>query len=330
MTRKLLGGILVGAAAVFGCNSSGSGGAGGGGSSSSDATLPLVAFSQANSKDPWRQVFDSETKAAADKHSHEFLLDELAAEDDASKQITQIETFTLKQPKVLLVSPAGLNVGSETDKVFDSGVPVVLLDRAVPGDKYTCWIGGDNVEIGKEAADYIAKRLSGHGTVLMIQGKADASAAIDRRTGAADEFKKYPGITLIAGDDCKFDRTAAQNYMESYIQGRKPFDAVYAHNDEMAIGAYTAWETANKSQPAAKKPIFVGIDGCQKEMIDMIKDGKIDATFMYPIPGPKGVDVAVDLLQGKQPPSKKIVLPSQLVTKDNAALYEKENPDLAK
>jgi len=338
MTRKLFGVATLALVALFGCNSSSGGGdttgaTGTTGSAASTAppgNLPLVAFSQANSKDPWRQVFDSETKEAAEKHKNEFTVDEEAAEDDASKQITQIETFTLRQPKVLLVSPADVNVGTETDKVFASGTPVIMLDRSVPGNKFTCYIGGDNKDIARQAAEYIAKQLNGKGTVLMIQGKSDTTAAMDRKSGAVDAFKKYPGINLVIGDDCKFDRQTAQNFMEAYLQGRKPVDAVYAHNDEMAIGAYTAWENATKGQAGAKRPIIVGIDGCQKEMIDMIKDGKIDATFKYPIPGPTGIELAAKLLKGEKPDSQQIILPTELVTKDTAAKYETDNPDLAK
>jgi ribose transport system substrate-binding protein len=290
----------------------------------------LVAFSQANSADPWRQVFDASTKAEAEKHP-ELTLEEQSAEDDPNKQISQIETMMLKQPKVLLVSPATEAVASATDKAFEAGVPVILLDRGVPGDKYTCLVGGDNVEIGRQAGEYIAKRLNGKGTVLMIQGIGGATPTTDRRNGAMESFKKYPGITVIEGDDCKYQRQAAQSYMETFLQGGKPFDAVYAHNDEMAIGAYNAWEQWSTTQNGkAKKPIFVGIDACQQEIVNMIKDGKIDATFKYPVPGPKGVEIAAEILKGKTPTEKKIVLPTESVTKETADAYLAANPNLAK
>jgi len=295
-----------------------------------DGSKPLVAFSQANSKDPWRQVFDAETKTEVDKDASLFTFEEQAADDDADKQKSQIETVILKQPKVLLVCPSTIAVGAETDKVFDQKIPVILMDRGVPGDKYTCYIGGDNVEIGRQAGEYIAKRLNGKGTVLMIQGLGGVDAAKDRQDGAMESFKKYPGITTIIGDDCKFQRQDSHNYMDTFLQTRKPFDAVYAHNDEMAIGAYDAWEAWSKSQPGAKKPIFVGIDGCQKEVVNMIKDGKLDATLKYPIPGPMGVQIAADILKGKMPEKKRILLPTELVTKETADKYLAANPNLAK
>jgi ribose transport system substrate-binding protein len=116
--------------------------------------------------------------------------------------------------------------------------------------------------------------------------------------------------------------------METFLQSQKPFDAVYAHNDEMAIGAYQAYE-ASSTKPKTK-PIFVGVDGCQQEVVQMIKDGKLDATFRYPDPGPKGIEVAADILKGNKPKDKKIVLPTEIVTKDNADKYLADHPGLAK
>lgn len=325
-------GAALAAFALIGCNS----GDAGGGSSAPAAensegksgSLPLVVFSQANSADPWRQQFDAETKAAADADKAVFSFKEQSAEDDANKQISQIDTLMLESPKVLLVSPADTSVGTAIEKAFDKGVGVVLLDRGIPGDKYTVHIGGDNVDIGRQAAEYIAKRLNGKGTVLMIQGKGGADATNDRREGAMSAFKKFPGITVIQGDDCKYQRQAAHSYMETFLQSQKPFDAVYAHNDEMAIGAYQAYE-ASPTKPKIK-PIFVGVDGCQQEVVQMIKDGKLDATFRYPDPGPKGIEVAADILKGNKPKDKKIVLPTEIVTKDTADKYLADHPGLAK
>jgi len=319
----------VAALAMVGCGSGDSASAGGSGATAEKSgDLPLVVFSQANSADPWRQQFDAETKEAAEKDKSAFRFEEQAAEDDPNKQISQIDTLMLESPKVLLVSPAEVSVQTAIEKAYDKGVGVVLLDRGIPGDKYTAHIGGDNVDIGRQAAEYIVKRLNGKGTVLMIQGKGGADATLDRKNGAMDVFKKNPGITVIEGDDCKYQRQAARSYMETFLQGGKPFDAVYAHNDEMAIGAYLAYDAA-PTKPKTK-PIFVGVDGCQQEVVQMIKDGKLDATFRYPDPGPKGIEVAADFLKGIKPKDKKIVLPTEIVTKDNAEKYLADHPGLAK
>jgi ribose transport system substrate-binding protein len=286
---------------------------------------PLVAFAQANSQDPWRQVFDAEIKAAAAEHSEHLAYEQQDAQDDPSKQINHIETMLVKQPKVLLVSPVTEAVQGVVEKAHDQGIPVILLDRGIPGDKYTAFIGGDNVQIGREAAEFIVKSLGGKGTVLMIQGLGGATATIDRRDGAMEVFRKHADIVVIEGDDCKYQREAARNFMENFIQSGRHFDAVYAHNDEMAIGAFYALQAAN-----APKKVIVGVDGCQAEIVEMIRDGKIDATLTYPIPGAAGLELAADILRGEKPRQKKIILPTQLVTKENAAQFLKDNQNLAR
>lgn len=286
---------------------------------------PLVAFAQANSQDPWRQVFDGQMKAAADQHASEFAFEEQDAHDDANTQIGVIETFLIKNPKVLLVSAADTSVTQACEKAFDKGIPVILLDRAIDSEKYTCYIGGDNTQIGVEAGRYLGGLLKGTGTILMIQGKAGATPTDNRRDGFMEAMKEFAGITVIQGDNCDYQRQKARSYMETFLQTGKKFDAIYAHNDEMAIGAYLALEAKSK----VGVPI-VGIDGCQLEIVDYIKAGKVTATFVYPTPGAKGIEVAAGILKGNMPTEKKIVLVTMAVTKENADQFVKDNPNLAK
>ncbi len=326
--RSKIGFIGAGLAlALAGCNGSSSGTAtagGGNATAANNSSLPLVAFSQANSQDPWRQVFDKDTKAEAAKYTSDMQFEEQEAEDDVNKQVGVIDTFMVKKPKVLLVSPVTEAVQTEVEKAHDAGEFVILLDRSVPGTKWDVYVGGDNMAIGRQAGDQMGKLLNGKGTVLMIRGTADAKPTKDRGNGFMESMKKFPGIKVIVGDDCGYQRGKAQTFMENFLQQKQPFDAVYAHNDEMAIGAYQAMKAAN-----TPKKVIIGIDGCQKEMIEHIKNGDIDATFMYPDPGPKGVDIADDFLKGKKPTDKNIFLPTEMVTKDTADAYEKEHPNLA-
>ncbi|HTQ08828.1 MAG TPA: substrate-binding domain-containing protein [Fimbriimonadaceae bacterium] len=287
---------------------------------------PLVFFSQANSQDPWRQVFDAEIKEAAARHANDFTFEEQQANDSADTQITQINTEMIKKPAVMLVSPATIAVRSAIEEAHKQGVKVILLDRSVPGNGWDCYVGGDNNAIGYEAGQEMGKLLNGKGTVLMIQGIADAPPTKDRAAGFTRAIQaNFPGIKVIPGDNCDYQRAKAETYMENYLQGRRPaFDAIYAHNDEMAIGAYMALQAAH-----APKKIIVSIDGCQQEVVNMIKEGKLDASFCYPDPGPKGIDIAFDMLNG-QLPAKKVNLSTQIITKETADAYVKAHPDLAK
>lgn len=112
--------------------------------------------------------------------------------------------------------------------------------------------------------------------------------------------------------------------MERFLQSGRAFDAVYAHNDEMAIGALMAMEAAR-----TPKKVIVGIDACQKEVVDLIKQGKIDATFKYPQPGPPAIEIAAEIVKGNAPKEKRMILPTEIVTIDNADDYLAANPNLA-
>ena len=318
---------LIAALILAGCS--------GGGKSAESTTgtgagteRPLVVFSQANSQDPWRKVFDAETKAAAEQLKNEFDFDMQDAGGDAARQNGIVETFLVRKPKVLLISPTETSVQSSIEKAYDAGVAVILLDRAIDSDKYTALIGGDNVEIGRQAGEYVAKKLNGKGTVLMIQGIAQATPTKDRRGGFMEVIAKHPGIKVIEGDDCGYQRQKARSYMETFLQRGQKIDCVYAHNDEMAIGARLAWDAANPSGGTA--PIFVGIDACQQEVVDLIKAGKLDATFKYPTPGAAGVELASKILRGQKPEDKKIVLRTEIVTRESADAYLQANKNLAK
>ncbi|MBS1715713.1 MAG: substrate-binding domain-containing protein [Armatimonadetes bacterium] len=325
---------VLAALVLVGCGSGATEGGTSGGTADKpkDTEKALVVFSQANSQDPWRKVFDAETKAEAEKHAAEFAFDMQDAGGDAAKQNNIIDTFMVRKPKVLLVSPTETSVQTSIEKAFDAGTAVILLDRAIDSEKYTAWIGGDNVDIGRKAGEYVAMKLAGKGTVLMIQGIAQATPTKDRRGGFMEVMAKNPGIKVIEGDDCGYQRQKARSFMETFLQKREHIDCVYAHNDEMAIGARLAWDAgAQNAFPGDNRvPVFVGIDGCQQEVVDMIKDGKLDATFKYPTPGAKGVEVAAEILKGNMPKEKKIVLPTTLVTKEFADQYMKDNPNLAK
>ncbi|MFI5385000.1 MAG: substrate-binding domain-containing protein [Fimbriimonadales bacterium] len=313
--------IVALASALAGCNSSNPAASG----TVATGPKPLVFFSQANSADPWRQVFDAETKAAAETHQGEFNFEEQQADDSAEKQIGQIETAMVKKPKVLLVSPATVALQQAIEEAHGKGAFVVLLDRSIPGDKWDCYVGGDNHAIGFAAGQYMGKKLNGNGIVLMIQGIADAPPTKDRAAGFMEAMAQFPNIKVIPGNNCDYNRQKAESYMENFLQSGKAFDAVYAHNDEMAIGAYMAMDQAH-----TPKKVIVGIDGCQMEIVNMIKEGKVDATFSYPDPGPKGIEVAWNFINGQRPKAKKILLSTAQITKETADAYVAQHPNLAK
>lgn len=277
----------------------------------------VVGFAQANSKDPYRQVQNAALKKAAETYP-DITLDIQDAADNSETQIGQIETFLTKKVDLLLVSPnEAAPLTPVIGKVYDAHIPVVLMERGINSDKYTAWIGGDNKEIGEEAGKFVIDRTKGDAKIVEIEGKADATPTKDRSDGFHDAIHKSPDLVVVDHYNCDYQREPARKYMENLLQKHTDFNVIYAHNDEMALGAILALKAAGKDP---KNYIIVGIDGVQKEAIQAIQAGEMSATFKYNWLGQEALDTAHKILTGSTV-EKKIILSTELVTKDNAADY---------
>lgn len=285
---------------------------------------PLVVFAQANSQDPWRQRMDEEMRLAYQKHSNSFEFVLKDAEDDPAKQISVVENFLARKPKVVLISPINEAVKSIIEKVQAQKIPVIMLDRKV-NTNYTAWVGGNNRDIGIKAGEYLAKRLNGTGTILMVQGTAGANSTTERREGFLEAMKKYPSIQVISGDDCGYQRQKALLYMENFLTSKKPFDAVYCHNDEMAMGVCQAMEYSK-----AVKRIIIGVDGVQSQIFDYIKQGRVDATFVYPVPGKEAIELALKVINEEPIEKKDNTLDTVMINIDNVDSFVEKQDFLKK
>jgi ribose transport system substrate-binding protein len=187
------------------------------------------------------------------------------------------------------------------------------MDRKVNTD-VTLHIGADNRKIGVAAAKFICEKLNGKGNVIELQGTAGASATVDRHEAFIQTLEKdCPGVKVIADQVCDYTREPALKFTEDMIQ-RFPageFQVVYAHNDEMALGAVTALEAAGR----LKDVMVVGIDG-QNTAYEAIKQGKMAATFTYHFVAPEGVQYAYKIAKGEKLP-KEIVLETKQADASN-------------
>ena len=161
------------------------------------------------------------------------------------------------------------------------------------------------------AAEYVGKRLNGKGTVVMLEGIAGTSAARDRGKGFRDGLKKYPGITLVASQTADFDRAKGLQVMENILQAQKKVDAVFAQNDEMALGAVQAIGAAKRD----KETFVVGFDAIA-DALKAVQGGKLAATIAQQPRemGRLAVEAAAKALGGQKLP-KFTPVPLKLVTK---------------
>ncbi len=242
------------------------------------------------------------------------------AQSDVQKQFSQVENFVAQKVDAIILNPCELEASTPAvDYVKKAGIPLVLVNQTTKsaGDSY---IGSNDFEAGRMAMEAIAKKLNGQGGVLMLHGIMGTSAQLQREAGAREVFAKYPGLNLVDHQTASWDRAKAMALTENWIQAHKgKFSAVFAHNDEMAMGALLALERAG-----LKKDVYViGIDAIA-QALSAVKEGRLDATVFQDAVGQgKGsVDAAIQLAK-KQPCAKETMIPFQLVTRENVTQFLK-------
>ena len=183
---------------------------------------------------------------------------------------------------------------------------MVLLDRRTdesatkPGRDYLTFIGSDFVDEGRRAADWLAKAVNGKATIIELQGTTGSSPANDRHKGFAEEIKKYPDMKIVASQSGDFARDKGRQVAETLLQAHPDATAVYAHNDEMALGAIAALEAAGKKP--GKDVIIVSVDG-ERDGVQAIADGKMGCSVeCNPRLGEKGLEALLASAKGEKIP----------------------------
>jgi ribose transport system substrate-binding protein len=196
------------------------------------------------------------------------------AQDKPYKQLNDIEDLIQQKVDFIIVNPTDSDaIVTAVEEANDAGIPVITVDRASNGGKVVLHIASDNVAGGAMAADYIAKLLNGKGNVVELVGIPGTSAARDRGLGFETELKKYPGLKLIAKQTANFNRAEGLSVMENLLQAYPNIDAVFAQNDEMALGAVEAI----KSEGKLGKIVVVGFDAIP-DAVNAVKNGEMAAT----------------------------------------------------
>lgn len=274
----------------------------------------VIGVSQC-SEDSWRMKLNDELRDATYLHDN-VELHVVSADDNDKHQIRQINAFMNEDVDLLIVSPNQMNtVTPAIDRAYDSGIPVVLFDRKTDSGKYTAFVGADNEKIGRTIGEYIATRLGGKGTVVEIRGLEGSSPAIERHKGFVSAIRKYPGIRLLASESGTWLQQSGDSVAaKMFARGIVP-DYVFGQNDRMAHGA---WLAARRCGLEGRIR-FVGIDALPGEGggIELVRDGVLDASYIYPTRGDIVMQQALSILEGR-PYERDLYMKAALVTKDNA------------
>ncbi len=275
----------------------------------------LIGISQC-SQDEWRNKQNEEMlrQAAVERNME---LEIRSVKDDSKKQIEDIRYFLDKKVDLLIVSP------NETDaitpivsEVYDAGIPVIVIDRKMNSNKYTAFIGADNVQIGEELGGYIAALCKNHPEkVFNLTGLPSSSSEIERNRGFMKVVEPLENAEIVGSVAADWLMETAEHVMDSVFQVHPDITLLAAHNDRMAIGAIKAAEKHNLQQ----KVKFIGVDALTSPGwgVEQVLNKKMLATVIYPTGGERVIQVASDILHAR-PFEKEITLNTAVVDSTNA------------
>ncbi|EMT6929045.1 ribose ABC transporter substrate-binding protein RbsB [Escherichia coli] len=219
---------------------------------------------------------------------------------DSQNNPAKVQDLTVRGTKILLINPTDSDaVGNAVKMANQANIPVITLDRQATKGEVVSHIASDNVLGGKIAGDYIAKKAGEGAKVIELQGIAGTSAARERGEGFQQAVAAHK-FNVLASQPADFDRTKGLNVMQNLLTAHPDVQAVFAQNDEMALGALRALQTAGKSDV-----MVVGFDGTP-DGEKAVNDGKLAATIAQ-LPdqiGAKGVETADKVLKGEKVQAK--------------------------
>ncbi|MBI2924137.1 MAG: ABC transporter substrate-binding protein [Verrucomicrobia bacterium] len=282
-----------------------------------------VGFSQIGAESAWRTAETESIRSEAAKRGVNLKFSD--AQQKQENQLKAIGTFIAQKVDAIILAPV-VETGWEPilKEARAAKIPVILVDRGVKvsdDSLFTTLIASDFVEEGRMAGEWLAKKLGGKGNIVELQGTPGAAPAIDRKKGFEQTIAKSPGLKIVKSQSGDFTRAKGKEVMEAFIKAAQgsgtKIDAVYAHNDDMALGAIQAIEEAGLKP--STDVVVVSIDAVKGAFEAMVA-GKLNCTVeCNPLLGPAAFDAVEAALAGKPLPKKTIVkdqLFEQSVAKD--------------
>lgn len=322
--RRCLGWMAVAmlAIAVVGCGSGSSGDkvtdAGKGVAPEGEKKKTVVGFSQIGAESAWRTANTESIKGEAEKRGIDLKFAD--AQQKQENQIKAIKSFITQGVDVIAFAPV-VETGWEPvlREAKDAGIPVIVSDRRpdVPEDLYVTFIGADFVKEGQMAGEWLAKETDGKAVIAELQGTPGSAPANDRKKGFEEAIKAHPDMKIVFSQTGEFTRAKGKEVMEALLKSPqgKEITALYAHNDDMALGAIQAMEEAGLKPGVDIK--IVSIDGV-RGAFEAMKEGKLNCTVeCNPLLGPYLFD-AVEAVLAKKDLPKRTVIEDKMFTMSQA------------
>ncbi|MDP1815137.1 MAG: substrate-binding domain-containing protein [Leadbetterella sp.] len=304
--KKIL--FLILSIAIISCNSS----------KKSDEKKIKIGATMLSMQNEFIVNIADEMQKKADELGVELII--VDAERSPLKQIEQVESFIAQKVDVIIMNPIEFEASSPAvTKALAAKIPIINVNSATSATP-TAFVGSNDVESARIAMKYIADKLGGKGNMVMIHGLMGQAAQLQREEGAKEVLKLYPGIKMLAQQTGEWDRAKSMDLMQNWIQsyGDK-INAVFAHNDEMGLGAVKALQAAVLKD----KVLVISVDAI-KDALQSVQKGELNATVFQNAnqQGAGAIETAIKIAK-KQPFEKEVLIPFELVTKENVGGYLK-------
>ena len=252
-----------------------------------------VGFAQTESNNPWRIAQTKSMQDEAAKLGHQLVYTDAAG--SAAKQVADVNSMIAQGVDLIFLAPREEKpLIPAVMAAKAAGIPVILLDRNVDqslakaGTDYITFIGSDFIDEGKRVAEWLIKNANGKTKIIELEGTTGSSPANDRKKGFDEAINAAGGFEILASQSGDFARDKGRQVAEALLQAHPDTNVIYAHNDEMAMGAIAALEAIGKK--AGTDVIVLSIDG-GKEAVQAVVDGKINAVVeCNPRFGPKAFE----------------------------------------
>ncbi|MEW5928146.1 MAG: ABC transporter substrate-binding protein [Gemmatimonadota bacterium] len=284
----------------------------------------VVGFSQMGHDNPWRMAQTASLREEAAKRGYELVVTD--AQDQTAKQVSDVEDLIARRVDVILLAPREFEgLAPALLAAREANIPVILVDReaeGTPGEDFVTFLGSNFVDQGRRAAEWLVKETGGNAGIVELTGTPGSSVAADRSKGFMEVIARHPGMKVLASQTGEFSRAQGQRVMQNVAQSLgKQITAVYAHNDEMALGAIQALK-ASGLQPGTDVKV-VSIDG-QRAALEAIQRGELGATVeSNPRFGPIAFETIEQVRRGEQVPTKKLI-EDRFFDRSNAAQFVAE------
>ncbi len=282
----------------------------------------VIGFSQMEEDSPWRVAETNSMKAEAGKRADKYELIMTNAEGQTSKQVSDVRDLIARGVSAIFLAPREFDaLAPALQAAKEARIPVFLIDRVSAGkagEDYVTFIGSDFVLQGGNAARWLVAEMDAKANIVELTGTEGSSVARDRSKGFHDDIDQRQNMTVIASETADFSREKGKQVMENIIKSKKKFNAVFAHNDQMVLGAIEALKSAGMRPGQDVK--IVSIDG-ERAALEAILRGELNASVeSNPKFGPVAFDTLEKYLAGRKL-LPKIIVEDRLYDKRNAEEY---------